>query len=111
MYLYVMKAGNRCKIGKASDPQRRLKELQTGNPFDLELLAAFKCKSQSHAFYLEKLAHKVFARYRINREWFKYRSEIYRFCINLDKQQREEARALDLNARLDKEFFAIMESD
>ena len=42
MYVYIMRAGDKCKIGKASNPERRLAELQTGNPLDKQFLAVME---------------------------------------------------------------------
>lgn len=41
-YVYIIKDGDRYKIGYSGDPERRLKSLQTGNPRKLELVFRFK---------------------------------------------------------------------
>jgi hypothetical protein len=56
------------KIGHADDPAKRLRELQTGNPCKLELLAILP----NHGQTAERALHKKFARYATGggREWF-----------------------------------------
>jgi hypothetical protein len=74
MYVYFIKAFGkppRMKIGKAADPDKRLKELQTGCPYDLAIMAKIRCRSEKHALYVEKLAHQYFKEYRMRGEWFK----------------------------------------
>lgn len=79
MYVYFIKAsGSRAmvKIGKANEPEARLAELQTGCPDKLKLLASIRCKSDKHAEYIEKQAHRSFRKYRSRGEWFHYAPEI-----------------------------------
>lgn len=74
MYVYFVRARGkpqRLKIGKASDPERRLKELQTGCPYPLQLEAKLKCRNERHAFQVERAAHEYFAAERTIGEWFK----------------------------------------
>lgn len=59
------------KIGKARDPEQRLRDLQTGCPYQLKIIAKIKCRSDRHALEVERLAHKYFDRYRMRGEWFK----------------------------------------
>ena len=74
MYVYFIRADGkpkRLKIGKATDPAKRLKELQTGCPYPLSIAAQIKCRSDRHALLVEQLAHSYFAAYRTHGEWFK----------------------------------------
>jgi hypothetical protein len=74
MYVYFIRCRgdkSRLKIGKAADPNRRLAELQTGCPYPMTLESKIKCRSEKHAFYVEKLAHVYFKDYRTQGEWFK----------------------------------------
>jgi hypothetical protein len=71
--IYVMYNGerNRCKIGKANDPKKRLSNLQTGSVDDLEI--TFQQPVEKNlASAVERLAHKmaVGAGKRKKREWF-----------------------------------------
>jgi hypothetical protein len=74
VYVYFIRSAGkptRVKIGKSRDPKARLKELQTGSPYPLDILGTIKCRDQSHADRLEKELHRYFATYRKNGEWFK----------------------------------------
>lgn len=74
MYVYFMRAKGkpvRMKIGKAADPDKRLKELQTGCPYPLSIVARVRCRSDRHAYEVEKLAHQYFWRYHTQGEWFR----------------------------------------
>ena len=72
MVVYFIRAGNKgaIKIGVASDLAKRLETLQTGNPFQLKVLATIPCSSEQHAYELERRMHKLFASKRIRGEWF-----------------------------------------
>ncbi len=68
-YVYVIgSAGStRVKIGTSVSPEKRLKELQTGNPDRLEVLwSTFGGRE------LEGLLHRAFADHRIEGEWFDF---------------------------------------
>jgi len=66
-FVYVIQVGNDgpVKVGIATDPQARLEQLQTANPFPLRLLATF-----SGGASLEREIHKRLAIHRMNGEWF-----------------------------------------
>lgn len=65
--VYFIKAGNFVKIGIATDPEKRLIELQTANPVVLKLVYSMPGDEE-----LEKLLHKTFDEYRENGEWFRF---------------------------------------
>jgi hypothetical protein len=57
------------KIGFSSNYERiekRLSEIQTGCPFELEIVASFRT---FHHRYIEKFLHIMFDEYRIRNEW------------------------------------------
>jgi hypothetical protein len=54
------------KTGCSGDPEKRLSELQTGNPHKLILLGAIRGNAAGEA-----QLHVRFARYRMEGEWFK----------------------------------------
>ena len=60
------------KIGIANEPERRLRELQTGFPCDLKLLGYFKMSTESEARKVESSAHKLLNDHRQKGEWFKF---------------------------------------
>ena len=69
-YVYVAKEeiSGRYKIGISKDPERRVKQLNTGNPEKLILVASHKV---THKGYLsEKRAHKALAENNMRGEWF-----------------------------------------
>jgi hypothetical protein len=57
----------RVKIGSAKDPAKRLKELQTGSPARLRILATIQTDDPRR---LEHRLHKTFMDARILGEWF-----------------------------------------
>ncbi|MET8746160.1 GIY-YIG nuclease family protein [Streptomyces sp. NPDC004728] len=68
-YVYVIgSAGSaRVKIGTSFSPEKRLQELQTGNPGRLEVLWYTAGGRE-----LEALLHRAFADHRVEGEWFDF---------------------------------------
>lgn len=67
---FIQKGYGSVKIGVAEDPERRLRELQTGNHGRLHLIAKLPCPSRAAAFALERQMHERFASDRLQGEWF-----------------------------------------
>lgn len=65
VYLIACQGINRVKIGYSADPNKRLKELSTGAPGQLVLLATWR-GTQKH----EAMLHKHLDKYRSQLEWF-----------------------------------------
>jgi|SRR6056300_268762 predicted GIY-YIG superfamily endonuclease len=70
-YLYIIqsdKTGS-LKIGRSKNPERRLKQLQTGSPYKLKLI--FAAESKGH---MEKPLHERLKRFKERRrgEWFDF---------------------------------------
>lgn len=90
MNVYFIVAKNQTKrllkIGKASDVQRRLSQIQVGCPYRVYLYSTIRCKDDQEAFAVERAAHEVFRkkRLRMNGEWFRFtkdvEQEVSRFC-------------------------------
>ena len=74
MDLYFILHGDFVKIGQAIDPHKRLKELQTGAPEKLKILAIIPKKGGMEGFCHKKLKHL-----HSRGEWFKYTDEINAF--------------------------------
>ena len=55
------------KIGRSRDPQKRLKQLQTGNPNKLKLIASFESMG-----WREKSLHEQLSKWSLEGEWFDY---------------------------------------
>ena len=75
MYVYFIKTlanPPMLKIGKASNPEERLSQLQTGCPYELKIVGRIKCKSESHALEIEKSAHQVCRTWFVRGEWFRF---------------------------------------
>lgn len=69
--VYVISDGNgHCKIGKAVDVARRLKELQTGNASELRVSTCLVCDSDHESYRAERAAHKILEERRASGEWF-----------------------------------------
>lgn len=80
MYVYIIKSGDLYKIGKAENPKKRLKSLQTGNPIELEL--QYTKKSQKSLELETKLHnHKLIKEFRIRGEWFKLPDNILKYIV------------------------------
>ena len=69
MYVYAIrnKHTGRIKLGISENPERRLKELQTGNDCELELLAY---REAANRFKDEKAIHNRHQHLRVRGEWF-----------------------------------------
>lgn len=61
------------KIGVANDPEKRILDLQVGNPYPLILRAKIECSGRKKAYFLESFLHRRFARSRMSGEWFNSR--------------------------------------
>lgn len=55
------------KIGVAKNVERRLKQLQTGNPEPIILVSKFKSE---RAYKIESILHRRYSLNRIEGEWF-----------------------------------------
>jgi len=55
------------KIGVSKKPQRRLKQLQTGNSSELKLINTY---SSEFANKIEKFLHNIYSGWKKNGEWF-----------------------------------------
>jgi hypothetical protein len=65
--VYIISDGSRVKIGWSRNPEKRLKQLQTGNPSKLKLLKVYDVLRVK-----ERYLHKSLMLYktRHNGEWF-----------------------------------------
>lgn len=72
-YVYLVREPlGRVKIGKAVDVQQRLSVLNTGSPYELEIVAVIP---SSNMRKLENELHRKFAAKRVRREWFELSDE------------------------------------
>lgn len=70
-YIYFITDGiGHIKIGVTDAPERRIKQLQTGNANFLEIIFQIETDSMEEAYEVEALLHEMFSDNRINGEWF-----------------------------------------
>lgn len=70
LYILQSKYTGAIKIGRSGDPEARLRQLQTGSPYELRLILVLPSKGQ-----LEPQIHKRMRKHRLRREageWFAY---------------------------------------
>lgn len=80
-FLYIISNGNDLKIGVSKNPEKRLKDLQTGSAQKLHIVETFKLPYQK-VFRLEKECHnKLVTSYPKRGEWFKNPIEWDVCCI------------------------------
>ena len=65
--LYFIECEGNTKIGISDDPERRVKEIQTGNAYPCKLAEAIECVDASA---VEAALHKVFEGQKISGEWY-----------------------------------------
>jgi predicted GIY-YIG superfamily endonuclease len=58
------------KIGIASSPVKRVKELQVGNFEDIRLEFSFVCPNMEAAIAVEALLHERYSSFRVRGEWY-----------------------------------------
>lgn len=70
-FVYAIADGHgNVKIGVAEDIHKRIRQLQTGNPNRLYLIAFLRLCSRHQADRIERYAHSDNAEDRVNGEWF-----------------------------------------
>lgn len=97
-YIYIISDGEYIKIGKANDVEKRIKELQTGNPKELKIIRTIEC-DEIFATRIECELHKILDKHKIRGEWYSIT------CINeIDKMSDEEILFLRFyeNSKLDE---------
>ena len=73
-YVYFIQSGYGkkppIKIGVAENIDKRLLELQPGNPEELKVVASIKCANRMEAFNIESYLHRQLSKRKIRGEWF-----------------------------------------
>lgn len=83
-FVYFISAGPFLKIGKTSgSPDARIKELQTGCPFPIQLAAYL-----SGGVGKERELHRRFDEYRAHGEWFRHEGRLAAFVKSLVEASR-----------------------
>lgn len=68
--VYVMRIGERCKIGIATNPLKRQREITTATGLAVELVTSRVFSTRLSAAAVERKLHKRFNRWRQFGEWF-----------------------------------------
>ena len=63
------------KIGVSDNPKRRVKDIQTGNPFTVHLIQQFEAGVD--AYNHECHFHKLYKKYHTGGEWFEFSNEFF----------------------------------
>lgn len=66
-HLYVLRCGERLKIGVTHDINQRIKSLQTGNPDEI-ILEYIEERTNPHK--AERFLHRYFQKQKVKGEWF-----------------------------------------
>lgn len=92
IYFIQPEGGGLIKVGRALEPEKRLRELQIGSPVKLVL-----CRAEPAPGWWETRLHQVFAPWRQHGEWFKAHPALANIgdCI---PDQTLEAEPIDLTA-------------
>lgn len=80
VYLIINSSG-RVKIGSSDNPQKRLKQLQTGNSDKLKLLHVIRCNRPS--WQVERRIQSWFLNHRQEGEWFSLPKETINWLCSL----------------------------
>ena len=102
--LEAIKIGYTNSNTSTSSPETRTKGLQTGNPFELKLIAEIPCKKPQE---LEKYFHKKYQSQRILNEWFSLSQEQCRLICWEGKKFHETGKVED--EKLYREIMAPMQ--
>ncbi len=70
-FVYAVQCGEFIKVGVAYNIPARLSSMQTGNPHQLEVIAALEFDAEGAARFAEKAAHRFLAQHAHRGEWFK----------------------------------------
>ena len=81
--IYFIRCGGFVKIGVSRDPSRRIRDMVTGNPHDMELL-----HTAPGDIAVERRLHEKFRTQHHHHEWFRYEGELAAW---LDAQARAAA--------------------
>ena len=65
--IYIIKCNECYKVGISNNPQKRLKELQTSNPYKLTIINTYPCDK---AIVRESIIHMKLNEWHIRGEWF-----------------------------------------
>lgn len=70
-YVYMVALKGFIKIGHAANPEARLKQMQTGSPWELKIVALLPFPSKKAARDYELELHHRLRSFRVRGEWFR----------------------------------------
>lgn len=89
-HIYLLKAGNHQKVGRANDVQARIRQLRTGNPFPITLTAKWRVDcdragSVEQSCFREFSGFSEFDTDQMHRvsEWYRLEAPIMNFLISM----------------------------
>ncbi|MCP4540114.1 MAG: GIY-YIG nuclease family protein [Chloroflexi bacterium] len=86
-YVYLLQAGPYYKIGASQTVDKRIKQLSTIPPFEIELICAIKTNTM---YELERELHERFSDKQVRGEWFTLNDEDIVYIENLTGSNVEE---------------------
>lgn len=86
-YIYIVRCKKYHKIGIATDMHSRVKGLQTGNPFKIQLVRSKYVGSYKEK---EKLMHDIFSSKSVRGEWFRLGKSDLKLAFDLIDSMNEE---------------------
>jgi hypothetical protein len=109
VYLVRAELTGLVKIGATKNPFERVRNLQTGSPDRLNLVATIEFPSLHHAYAAEQKLHKRFSKYRVHGEWFKPDQTLDKFIAQCSSttQPGEFITARDLAILLRKSLTSV----
>jgi hypothetical protein len=63
--IYFLHCGDFVKIGRGANPEQRKREMQVGNPFEIEIMGSFEASEAE-----ERRLHDAFKQFHHRAEWF-----------------------------------------
>lgn len=95
-YLYVVgREEGPVKVGISTNVLSRMRALQTGCPFKLELLAMFRFDTREDAASQESFFHECYADVRTSGEWFRIEADLAIEGVDGNISMREHFAELD----------------
>jgi hypothetical protein len=95
--VYFISDGNHVKIGYTDGvPEDRLRQLQTGNPTPLQIMAV----DTRGTVETERQLHQRFAGYRVNGEWFRLVPQIQKYIVSMPTTKTKTRKAKTVSSQL-----------
>lgn len=99
IYLIHAEGTNLYKIGISNNPEKRLKSLQTANPYSLKLIFSIKVKN---AFDVEKILHRTFSYCKLNENSEEIIGEWFNLSLDDISSFKEQCKLIELNVEFIK---------